>query len=106
MIFDKIVKWCETYADDNERFKQEIKTRRSSKRFEYSYSGLAKIKIACINDESRMLGVEIHSQDTGTELRQAVLGAKTEIRIGIESTDEANRLKMKVLQLKLSKALP
>lgn len=98
-IFDKIVKWCETYADDNERFKQEIKTRRSSKRFEYSYSGLAKIKIACINDESRMLGVEIHSQDTGTELRQAVLGAKTEIRIGIESTNASNRLTMKVCVL-------
>ena len=81
--FDKIIEWCCHYADDSARFNAEISECVQRKRFDYLYDGIAKISIACINSEEKRLGIEIHSQDTGTELRQAVLGAKTEIHIDV-----------------------
>ena len=98
-IYNRIIEWCESYADDADKFRKDLLDYNDSSSFIYEYDGVAKINIARIkSDTENELGVHINSQDTGTELRQAVLGGRTDIHIGIfQRTNEDVKLKVDIV---------
>lgn len=98
-IYNKIIEWCENYADNADNFRKDLSKYNDSPSFIYEYDGVAKINIArIITDTENELGVYINSQDTGTHLRQAVLGGRTDIHIGIfQRTGEDVKLKVDIV---------
>lgn len=97
-MYKKIIEWCESYADNADRFRNDLTEYNNSNSFIYEYNGIAKIKIATIKtDTEKEMGVHINSQDVGTELRQAVLGGTTDIHIGIfQKAGEKAKLKIDI----------
>lgn len=99
-MYKKIIEWCENYADNADNFRKDLSEYNDdTPSFIYEYDGVAKINIARIKtDIENELGIYINSQDTGTHLRQAVLGGRTDIHIGMfQRTGEEVKLKVDIV---------